>query len=73
MAGPHVAGTVALMWAANPKLIGDIDRSMQTLRETADPFDDVLPDCPGAGDYPSTAAGYGILNAYEAVRLALEY
>lgn len=38
MAGPHVAGVVALLWSANPKLIGDIDRTEQILRETARPF-----------------------------------
>jgi subtilisin family serine protease len=38
MAGPHVAGVVALMWSANPGLIGDIDRTEQILRETAHPF-----------------------------------
>ncbi len=38
MAGPHVAGVVALLWSANPALIGDIDRTEQILRETAQPF-----------------------------------
>jgi subtilisin family serine protease len=38
MAGPHVAGVVALLWSANPDLIGDIDRTEQILRETAQPF-----------------------------------
>jgi len=35
MATPHVAGVVALMWSANPRLIGDIDRTADILRSTA--------------------------------------
>jgi subtilisin family serine protease len=38
MAGPHVAGVVALMWSANPQLIGNIERTARILRETARPF-----------------------------------
>lgn len=38
MAGPHVAGVVALMWSANPALIGDIDRTEAILLDTARPF-----------------------------------
>ena len=38
MAGPHVAGVVALMWSANSKLIGDIDRTEQILLDTAKPY-----------------------------------
>jgi len=71
MAGPHVAGVVALMWSANPKLVGDIDRTRQILQETARPYDGPLPDCAGATDTPSTAVGYGMLDAYEAVKAAL--
>ncbi|MEZ4558068.1 MAG: S8 family serine peptidase [Caldilineaceae bacterium] len=37
MAGPHVAGVVALMWSANPALVGDIARTEQILLETARP------------------------------------
>jgi subtilisin family serine protease len=35
--GPHVAGLVALLWSANPELIGNIDRSEQIIRSTARP------------------------------------
>ncbi|GIJ74712.1 S8 family serine peptidase [Virgisporangium ochraceum] len=35
MAAPHVAGVVALMWAANPRLVGDIERTADILRSTA--------------------------------------
>jgi subtilisin family serine protease len=38
MAGPHVVGVVALMWSANPSLIGDIERSEAILAETARPY-----------------------------------
>ncbi len=35
MAGPHVAGVVALLWEAAPRLRGDIDATEQILRTTA--------------------------------------
>lgn len=35
MAGPHVAGTVALIWSANTDLIGDVDATEALLCETA--------------------------------------
>ncbi len=37
MATPQVAGVVALMWSANPDLVGDLDRTRQILRSTATP------------------------------------
>ncbi|WP_374688634.1 S8 family serine peptidase [Promineifilum sp.] len=70
MAGPHVVGVVALLWSANPALIGDIERTERLLAETAQPLeaDDAL-----CGDlYPNNAAGYGLVDAYTAVRRALE-
>lgn len=95
MAGPHVAGVVALMWSANPKLIGDIDRTEQILIETATPFtasstlvggmfgDELAengpPDTSGVcvlttdtSQRPNNVAGYGLVNAYAAVKRALE-
>jgi len=38
MATPHVAGVVALMWSANPALIGDVTRTREILRDTAAPL-----------------------------------
>jgi subtilisin family serine protease len=70
MAGPHVAGVVALMWSANPALIGDIERTEQILRETAQPYTGRLPECVAPGQ-PNNAAGYGIIDAYAAVQTAL--
>ncbi len=71
MAGPHVVGAVALMWSANPDLIGDIELTEQYLIEAANPYQGVRSSCPGADSFPSTAYGYGVLNIYEAVRLAM--
>lgn len=42
MAGPHVAGVVALMWSANPALVGDIERTEAILLDTARPFTGTL-------------------------------
>ena len=72
MAGPHVTGAVALIWSANPGLIGDIDRTEQILAQSAQPYSGRTPNCPGADELPSTASGYGILDAYAAVLLALD-
>jgi subtilisin family serine protease len=106
MAGPHVAGVVALVWSANPALIGDIDRTEQILIDAVTPFtgtlgaladlaaDTATPapateptwidqldsanqlrSCLAQTDLtviPNNVAGYGIINAYRAVQLALQ-
>jgi subtilisin family serine protease len=46
MAGPHLVGVVALMWSANPALIGDIGRTEQLLIQTAAPFTGSIADDP---------------------------
>lgn len=110
MAGPHITGVVALMWSANPDLIGDIDRTEQILSETVTPFTgtiagldieaalnqvldenttqqviEELPDTPQQPAYPAAClsvtnlsqtpnniVGYGVVNAFEAVKKAME-
>ncbi|MBL8045506.1 MAG: S8 family serine peptidase [Anaerolineales bacterium] len=67
MAGPHVVGVVALMWSANPKLIGAIENTEQILRETARPFIGSASSSCGA----SNTAGAGLVDAYAAVQAAL--
>lgn len=37
MAGPHVAGLVALIWSANPALIGQIEATEEIIRQSATP------------------------------------
>jgi subtilisin family serine protease len=67
MATPHVAGVVALMYSANPKLIGNIPRTSEILRRTATPIS-----APNAcGGLPDTV-GAGEVNALAAVRAAEE-
>lgn len=64
MASPHVAGTVALMWAAAPVLIGDIDTTRALLDQTAVDTSDLS--CGGAeGD--NNVWGEGRLDAFLAV------
>jgi subtilisin family serine protease len=71
MAGPHLVGVVALLWSANPDLIGDIDKTEQILIETATPYSgDTSQGCFDGGT-PNAAYGYGLVNAYEAVKKAL--
>ena len=75
MAGPHVAGVVALMWSASPQLIGDIERTESILTASArvgDAQESGLPNCGGDGEVPNNATGYGIVDAFAAVRMALE-
>ncbi|MGW4678984.1 S8 family serine peptidase [Micromonospora taraxaci] len=72
MATPQVAGVVALMWSANPALVGDLTRTRQILRDTAtaatptyrsrNPSDDC--------GTPSNVTGAGQVDAYAAVSAA---
>ena len=68
MATPHVAGVVALMWSANPKLIGDIGTTERILRETATQAQPGLSE-PVCGA-PQNIVGAGLVNAYAAVAAA---
>lgn len=71
MAGPHVAGVVALMWSANPDLIGDIDQTEELLRLTARDYQGTPPDCGDRDGPPYNGIGYGLIDAYAAVEAAL--
>jgi subtilisin family serine protease len=72
MATPHVAGVVALMWSANPALIGDVERTRQILRETATSAEpsyasrDEADRCGG----DANILGAGLIDAYAAVQAA---
>ena len=71
MAGPHVVGAVALLWSAVPSLIGDIDATEQILIDSAQPYTGSIQyGCFSSGT-PNTAYGYGVLDVYAAVKLAL--
>lgn len=67
MAGPHVAGTVALMWSANPALIGQIEVTEEILKRTANEYMGIYPDCVDSTSNPNNAVGFGLLNTYKAV------
>jgi len=68
-AAPHVTGVVALMWSANPALIGDVESTMKILRETAQDYKGTSPVC-GEVDQ---AVGAGILDALAAVQAAINW
>ncbi len=71
MAGPHVVGVVALLWSANPKLIGQIDETERILIETAQPYTGFTGQGCFEGSSPNAAYGYGLVDAYAAVKKAL--
>jgi subtilisin family serine protease len=71
MASPHVAASIALLWAANPELKGQIDLSGWLLQQTAVPKT-TTETCGGipAGEVPNNTFGYGLLDIYAAVSKA---
>lgn len=74
MAGPHVAGLVALMISAAPELAGQVDTIQQIILRTADPKTGEE-ECGGISglEVPNPVYGYGRINAWEAVKAAKEY
>ncbi len=73
MAGPHVAGTVALMLSANPSLKGHVEKIERIIEQTTVPKS-TSQDCgPVAGtDTPNNTYGYGRIDALAAVNRALD-
>ncbi len=74
LAGPLVAGTVALMISANPQLAGQVDTIEAMLRRTAAPKTSAQ-DCGGISGaaIPNPVYGHGRLDALAAVEAALSY
>ncbi|MEO7175832.1 MAG: S8 family serine peptidase [Saprospiraceae bacterium] len=72
MAGPHVAGLVALIISANPALAGQVDVIEEIIRASAVPKLDTV-GCSGATglEVPNPTYGYGRVDAYKAVQMAL--
>ena len=75
MAGPHVAGVVALLWSAQPLLARDIAATKALLQSTAQP-DVTVPPPDVCGEIasdtiPNNVVGYGRIDALAAVNAAL--
>ncbi len=72
MAGPHVAGLVALVLSARPELAGEVDLIEDIIEQTAVPAFDTL-DCSdnGGQNYPNNTYGFGRVDALAAVLKAL--
>ncbi len=73
MAGPHVAGTVALMISANPSLAGQVEKIETILEQTAMPLITGY-ECGTLSDtdIPNNTFGYGRIDALAAVNRALD-
>lgn len=74
MAGPHVAGLVALMWSANPELKGNVDATAKIIRQTAIPktTNQTCGGVPGS-EIPNNTYGHGVIDAYAAVQAAINF
>ena len=74
MAGPHVAGAVALIISANPALRGQVDLIEQILMQTADAktTEQNCGEYPGS-EVPNPVYGFGRINVVKAVEEALKY
>jgi subtilisin family serine protease len=72
MAGPHVAGVVALMISANPALSGQVDTITAIIQRTAVPLlTEQECDSITGNVIPNYTYGYGRIDALAAVREAL--
>ncbi len=72
MAGPHVAGLVALLISANPELAGEVDKIEDIIEQTAVNYTSGQ-DCPPVNgtSIPNNTFGYGRIDALAAVNIAL--
>jgi subtilisin family serine protease len=73
MAGPHVAGLVALLISANPKLAGEVDVIEDIIEQTAVRLTSPFQNCGSVSglSIPNNTFGYGRIDALNAINLAL--
>lgn len=69
MAGPHVAGLAALLFSAQPDLIGKVDHIERLITSTAVPVSTPVTTCGGIPGtvYPNNFSGWGRIDALEAI------
>jgi len=73
MAGPHSTALIALLWNASPALRGQVEQTIDIIKETAAPLTGQNGSNCG-GDYdvgPNNDWGYGTIDAEAAVQLAM--
>jgi subtilisin family serine protease len=72
MASPHVAGEAALLWSAQPELMGDVQLTYWVIEQTAEPIT-TTQGCGGdlPTDVPNNTYGWGRIDAYEAVSMSV--
>jgi uncharacterized repeat protein (TIGR02543 family) len=64
MAGPHVAGVVALLWSARPDLVRNIAATKQVLTGSANPVvGNAGTGCGGSSAVPNNNFGWGLVDA----------
>lgn len=73
MAAPHVAGLVALLWSARPDLRGQLPETIELIKDTAKSLHS-RQNCGEASGFqvPNNVFGHGAIDAFAAVKKALE-
>ena len=68
MAAPHLAGGVALLWQADPTLVGNIDQTQNNIQHAATHLIDVqaVGNCRGPSPFQDNTFGWGLLNLLKA-------
>ena len=69
---PLVTGLAALMWSAEPRLVGDTALTHRLIEQTAWPVVNVEKECDSPKTYPNNVFGWGRVNAAGAVEAALK-
>lgn len=69
MAGPHVAGQVALLWSAQPELIGDIANTRNIIMKSAQATQEASQSCGGVSGrtIPNNTWGFGTIDTLKAL------
>lgn len=69
MAGPHVAGAIAVLWSARPDLVGKIKETKDVLQRSAQAKTSTQSCGNFAGNLvPNAVYGYGVIDIYKAIQ-----